>query len=944
MSPRRNLLAIAALALTCATTGRSQEKGPADVPRARDSRLEVVRFASAPEIVHPINMDFDSRGRLLVIESHTHFRPEGYKGPKHDRVRVIEDTDGDGKADRFGTFFEGTTFTMDIAVHPSGSIYLATRNEILRLQDKDGDGKSDESQRLVFLDTTGNYPHNGISGLAFDSNGDLLFGMGENLGADYTLRGADGITLRGGGEGGGVFRASALGKGLHRIATGFWNPFGLARDIFGRFFAVDNDPDSMPPCRLLHVVEGGDYGYQFRYGRSGRHPFQAWNGELPGTLPMMSGTGEAPCEVVSYESDGLPLDYLGNLLVTSWADHRIERYVPKPRGASFTAEMQPFVQGGKDFRPVGLVVAPDGSLFLSDWVLKDYNLHGKGALWQVRAKTATRRERPDDPKLALLSAHRPIRDAAARRLASDEPGREILRRQVSSDDTRVRAACLTALIDAGDDKIDLKAVAQNDPEIAIRAMAVRALAARGDDTTPYLDARQPAEVRMAAMGSKTDVPHLLALLDDPDPFLRSAAVLQLSRSPERLATIDGHALKLARQRIGLLLAERASGRSEAARLVPGFLADPDEDVRFLAAKWVADDKLKEFRPLLVEALNDHGLNVRMVAAFSTALARVDNQDVGEAKMADYFLDRLGDDRNPPALRVKALQLVPATNPKLTLNLLTKLIEQADPSLRLEAVRAISEQTNPGRMKVLLDVARDSRWEIAVRAQAILGLSEQSQDVRDALIAFARGDEPTLRDESLRALVNMPLTTSQREKLETLAPRDPQTEALVARVLGRPFVKDRPAPENIDEWRARLDGPADVEAGRRVFFHPRLAGCFRCHRVDGRGREIGPDLSAIGRTERRRIVESIVQPSNAIGPSYQNWQIATTDGKLAAGILVRTNLDETTYLDAKGNLFTVATPDVAERLPLPASVMPTGLPDLLTDQELRDLLAYLTARR
>ena len=86
------------------------------------------------------------------------------------------------------------------------------------------------------------------------------------------------------------------------------------------------------------------------------------------------------------------------------------------------------------------------------------------------------------------------------------------------------------------------------------------------------------------------------------------------------------------------------------------------------------------------------------------------------------------------------------------------------------------------------------------------------------------------------------------------------------------------------------------------------------------------------------------PSNTIGPSYQSWQIATADGKVATGILVRTNLDEYTYLDEKAGLFTVRTPDIALRRALSTSIMPAGLPDLLTDQELRDLLAYLGACR
>src|SRR5262245_2395202 len=375
---------------------------------------------------------------------------------------------------------------MDVAVHPDGAVYVATRNEILRLRDTHGDGKADEKTRIAFLDTAGNYPHNGLSGLTFDSRGDLYFGMGENLGAAYKLVAADGTTIAGGGEGGNVFWCTAGGKKLRRVATGFWNPFGICRDVFGRLFAVDNDPDAMPPCRLMHVVEGADFGYQFRYGRAGRHVFQAWNGQLPGTLPMMSGTGEAPCEVISYESDGLSREYLGNLLVTSWADHRVERYVLREQGSSFTAERKPFVQGGKDFRPVGMAVAPDGSLFVGDWVLKDYTLHGRGAIWHIRPREPQKPERPTDPRRALLSTHRPLRESAARRLAADETGRDELRQQLANADVRVRAASLTTLLDHGVKAQELHAIADRDAELGLRALAVRDLAERGPDVRRFL--------------------------------------------------------------------------------------------------------------------------------------------------------------------------------------------------------------------------------------------------------------------------------------------------------------------------------------------------------------------------------------------------------------------------------------------------------------------------
>src|SRR5206468_12148680 len=134
------------------------------------------------------------------------------------------------------------------------------------------------------------------------------------------------------------------------------------------------------------------------------------------------------------------------------------------------------------------------------------------------------------------------------------------------------------------------------------------------------------EMRLEAVASlkeKADASRLVELLGSQDPFLRSAAVQQLGRFPDLLAGIDRHGLADPRQRMGVLLAYRASGRPEATRVVSEFLADSDEDVRFLAAKWIADQKLVQHRPLVVEALKNRNLNVRMYSAYSTALARLD---------------------------------------------------------------------------------------------------------------------------------------------------------------------------------------------------------------------------------------------------------------------------------------------------------------------------------
>jgi len=411
--------------------------------------------------------------------------------------------------------------------------------------------------------------------------------------------------------------------------------------------------------------------------------------------------------------------------------------------------------------------------------------------------------------------------------------------------------------------------------------------------------------------------------------------------------IDCKSAKDPALRAGLLLAHRASGRPEAAKLVPEFLADPDEDVRFLAAKWVADQKLTQHRPLIVDALKDRKLNVRMYLALSTALARVDGQEVNEAKLADYFLERVADDRSPADLRVKALQMVPPSHKKLTAELLGKLLAQDDPALRLEAVRTLAGHPDPKRGEMLLAAACNEKLDDALRAQAILGLADRSQEVIDDLLRLAEGDSASLRDEALRALVDTKLTPAQRDRLEDLASRErkrPEAAALVDRALGHPFAKERPKAEDTAAWLKRLEGPADEAAGRRIFANPRLGYCSRCHRVEGRGVNLGPDLSNVGRNERRSIVESILQPSAVVAPHYTAWRIETKDGKVRTGMLTNTQLDEYTYLDDKGDLFKVNTRDMVEARPLPTSIMPAGLVDRLTDQEMRDLLAYLCARR
>lgn len=785
-----------------------------EMPRVLDERLELSLVAREPEIVTPIGLAFDARGRLLVIESHTHFPPDDYAGPSVDRIRLLEDTTGDGLADRFGNFYEGGRATMSIARGPDGWIYVATRMEVYRLRDTEGDGRADEREGIARLDTAGDYPHNGLCGLWFDGDATLYFGLGENLGVDYRLIGSDGSEQRGGGEGGSIYRCRADGSGLTRVATGFWNPFGICLDEHGRLFAVDNDPDASPPCRLLHVVEGGDYGYQFRYGRSGKHPLQAWDGEFPGTLPMAAGTSEAPSAVLPYQ---------GQLWVTSWGENRIERFTLAPRGASFRAAIDVVVQGDNDFRPVDFAVAPDGSLYFTDWVDRSYNVHRRGRVWRLRWK-----ELPAD-------------------------------------------------------------------EVAFPAIT-------------------EAERRAAALAS---APHAAAL-DDEDPFLRHAAVMGLVDSSQvrgqKLGTLNE-----ARLALGLLEAARRSSISTARRdeLLRDALQSPFAEVQQYAARWIADERLSEFRDAMEGLLASDAVTVPTFRAVVAAVDWLDRGTVSRSGAAGgeaLLLAVLDDATRPDHLRMLALRLLDPTHPTLTTERLRELITTSNGPLRREAVRSLVLSAAEDRIALLEEVALDESLDVALRADAASGLPPGA----NALERLSKSSSAELRE------------TARRQLRRGAEARDDATDSL-------PDVGDT------DAWLALLGTGGDGGAGWRVFFGAGGVRCAACHTLQGQGTDLGPDLSGIvQRMGRRRVLQSLLEPSREIAPRYVPWTIETTDGRvftaLSLGVPSSGPIEE--FLAADGTRFEIARDEIAARHPSDQSIMPSGLHTQLSLAELRDLLALL----
>jgi hypothetical protein len=838
---------------------------PADCPPELAFPLPGVKLtlvAEHPQVVTPVGIDADAQGRAWVALSHTHFRPAGYPGPEHDEIVVLSEPDAGGRARTRSVFYEKTTATMGLVLGPDAParnasrsdagrwVYLAERSRLLRVQDTDGDGRGDREETLARLETEETYPHNGLSGLAWHPSGDLLLSLGENMWKTWTLVAADGATIRGSGEGG-VFRCRPDGSQMRRIAVGFWNPFGLCVRGDGEIFVAENDPGSRPPCRLLHIVEGGDYGYQRAYGEAPFHPFVCWNGELRGTLPMIAATGEAPCGVQ-------PLG--GGVIASSWTDHRIDFFALKRRGASLTAERVPIVAGGAMFRPTSIARVAEGVFYVTDWVFGSYPLHQRGRVWKLEIDAAAadawlQPARPEPPNEAA-------KQFAALRDATKTPD--------------VEAAFTTA---------------------------------RGGD-----------------------------------PFLARAALLALARQAD--AWMDRAAERSERDRISACLALKLA-RPKDAELARRFLADASGEVQFEALRWIADERLADLLPKVEATLRQPGLDYRR---FEAALAALNTlHDSARAGVNDpaMLLERVRDATAPPRIRAYALRLLRPRPGQVKIAELRELLELNDEALSLEVVRALP-RAGEGARPILAELAADEARPAALRAEAIGALAADADPPLSLWLTLSRHADATIREEALRSLRLAALSDEQKASLRAVAAQFPASADLVSAVLSPGAnAAGRPPLHDLAAWSKLLAQAAtrpDAEAGQRIFFHPRLAQCATCHPHSGRGNVVGPDLSAVSaRGDAAWLLQAILDPSRDVAPQYHARALELKDGSGFVGILLRDGGGGREYYrDLTGSERAIATDDVVRREELTTSVMPPGLLAMLTDREIRDLLAFLAA--
>jgi putative membrane-bound dehydrogenase-like protein len=921
-------------------------------PTSADDRLVVELVAQEPEVVTPTGIAVDPRGRIWVIENNTHFRPKDYAGPAGDRILVMDQFGADGRAGRIAVFADGLKDSMSLAVR-GADLFLVTRNAILVLRDTDGDGKAVQRRAIVTLDTEADYPHNGLNGIIFSPIGDeLYFCLGLNMGKAYKVIGSDGATLTGGGEGGSMYRCRPDGTGLKRVATGFWNVHDLTFDAFGRLLAVDNDPDDRPPCRLLDIIEGGDYGWQYRNGRRGIHPFTSWFGERLGTLPMISAVGEAPSGIIAYEAGGLPAEFRGQAIVTSWGDHVVQHFALRRAGASFTSEPQVLVQGGQDFRPVGIAIAPDGSLVMSDWVDRSYAVHGKGRVWRVRMKAGAAAARAGEVDMGARSRIAAMWKAAP---FTDTPRAENLGLPIEDSDEAVRCEAIRLL---GNFAEPQKVAAALTP--AIRAPRLSPAVYRAIISALPVDA-------FPVSGD----PHWTEFREDR--FVFAAALASIARSGDIAARIAALPAHDETEAVLEVLAWRRSGREEGIARLPAFLADPRPGVRRAALQWVGEDRLRQFGELIPRTLKSGAVTRDVLLAAIAAREKLATEPPAPGKPpaehppGQLAVEFVFDASLDVDARRLALELSDPRDPRLDAAKLRPLLDQFGGPV----VAALAWREDEAAQAALRDIAADESRPLPWRLDAATGLARSATvaATRTLLLDLLHHGPSDLRREALRSLRG---SLDRDEVARILADFDRAMskglhagEADVREFAEQILLAARPTPDALGDddrrrleklsgprpadeaaWQSLLAEKGDANAGRRTFFHAKSAQCFICHAIDNRGGAAGPNLTAIGgSTPRRKIIESILFPSREIAPMYVPIVLTLRDGRSVTGV----GLDEVgargiRLTDATGKLVQVDVADVISRRLEKVSLMPDNLADALTRREFRDLVEFLAERK
>lgn len=945
-----------------------------------DLTLDLV--LSEPQVVQPVELSFDHRGRLWVVQYHQYPYPQGLKvssidnylrikfdkipaappqGVKGaDKITIFEDTDGNGTFDRSTDAVTGLNIATSVQTG-RGKVWVLNPPYLLAYPDANNDGIP-EGPPQVCLEGFGlEDTHAVANSLRWGPDGWLYGAQGSTTTANVSSSVSKNIAF----QGQAVWRYNVDTQVFEVFAEGGGNTFNVEFDSKGRLFSGDNGYNRGP------YFKQGAY-YQKSLGKHGPYT----NAYTFGHLPSMPLTGEKKRfthSLVRYEETALPERYRGKMIAVNPLLNFVQLTRFETKGSSFANVDEDKVLQTDDrwFRPVNIKTGPDGAVYLADWYdsrlshvdPRDTWHKSSGRVYRLRSKSGNRPVPRFDlsryaiPQLVTLlqDENKWFRQQAQLQFANraDKSAIPALLPLFRSGNPQAALEALWAIQGSKgfNDEIALEALEHQDPYV--RSWAVRLLGdgkavsvRAGEGLMRLAKKEQHAEVRsqLAATAKRLPgsiaVPVITALLKDNNDVADPDIPLLTWWAIEAKAETDREQILAMFGNSGLWQ-NKVVQQTILPRLVQRY-AMPGGEANYAAvARLLTLAPSKGMVKILIDGLSE-GLRGKDINTLPTILAKAIKPyqaelfgaplalevKQGNAKATAAAIKIITDTKATTRHRLAYIRIMGETRQEQAVPALLKVVTAAGASAALK-------QTGLQALQYF------SAPEIGARVVAAYPQLRGDEDVRNAaidLLASRAAWAAAFLDAIETQKVISPTDVSEQAARKLQLLKDETITVRVNRLW--PNVKTATAAEKNASMARYMkiirSGGGDAGKGKILYQN----NCGACHRLFDAGGAIGPDLTGYDRDNISSMLLNIIDPNADIREGYVIHRVITTDGRTLEGKIVSRNGDAVTLQSLAGKDMTLPASQVKEMKAQPTSIMPERILDRLSEQEVKDIFAYI----